>query len=482
MSIKARLLIAITALVAIAFALTGVATVTLIRAQMINRVDATVLASAGKAGHFGDGPKRNKPGFGSKQSTATLFLAPDGTVLDADPSGFPDDPDPLPDLSGMDLARRASGNDAIFTAGSVGDSNLRYRVLVRDAPGGAYVVTAAPLDGVDSTIANLQLVIAATSLGVLAILSAVAWFVIRRGLQPVDDMIATAGVIAGGDLTQRVSYADPASEVGQLGHALNVMLGRIESSFAEKEESERRLRQFVADASHELRTPLTSIRGYAELYRSGATNSPEAVERAMSRIEAEGIRMGRLVEDLLLLARLDQGRPLREEPVDLVRLVDFAVMDARAVDPQRNITFTHPEEARVLGDSDRLRQVIDNLLTNARVHTDPGTPVSVDITVHADDVVLTVADRGPGISQEHAEQVFDRFYRVDTSRSRARGGAGLGLSIVAAIVDAHHGQVTLDTALGQGTTVRVVLPRLPERAPATEPDATHPPLAAAVHD
>lgn len=468
MSIKARLLVAITALVTVAFAFTGVATVTVTRAQMLDRVDDTLIASAGKDPRHWDNPRRGAD-FGPKQSTAYLLLAPDGTVVDSDPSGFPTDPDPLPDLSSLDSDDLAARDDTIFTVGSAGGADLRYRVLLRQMPDGFYSVIAAPLDDVDRTIAGLQMVIAGASVAILVILSLVVWLVIRRGLRPVDDMIATAGIIAGGDLTRRVSYADPASEVGQLGQALNVMLGRIESSFAEKEATERRLRQFVADASHELRTPLTSIRGYAELYRSGAARSPEAVDRAMARIEAEGVRMGRLVEDLLLLARLDQGRPLRAEPVDLVRLVAHAVEDARAVEPARPLAFEHPDEALVRGDPDRLRQVVDNLLANARIHTDPRTPVRVRIDAQADDIVLTVADDGPGIAPEHAAHVFDRFYRADTSRARARGGAGLGLAIVAAIVDAHAGRVSLESAPGQGTTVHVVLPRLPRDALAPDP-------------
>jgi two-component system OmpR family sensor kinase len=278
-------------------------------------------------------------------------------------------------------------------------------------------------------------------------------------------MISTAGMIAGGDLSHRVEVEDQATEVGQLGQALNAMLSHIESSFAAKEASEQRLRQFVADASHELRTPLTSIRGYAELYRSGAVSSPEDVARVMRRIESEGKRMGHLVEDLLLLARLDQGRPLRMEPVDLVALVEDAVMDALAASPDREIAYAHDPEAWVSGDADRLQQVAENLLANARTHTPAGTPVRVELRAAEDAVSLSVADEGPGIDPRDAERIFDRFYRADSSRARSSGGVGLGLSIVASIVEAHGGTVRIEATPGAGAIFTISLARAhPETA------------------
>jgi two-component system, OmpR family, sensor kinase len=209
---------------------------------------------------------------------------------------------------------------------------------------------------------------------------------------------------------------------------------------------------------------LTSIRGYAELFRSGAAADPDGLERVMARIESEGARMGQLVEDLLLLARLDQGRPLEREPVDLVSLLDDAVMDARVIDPLRPITYEHPSEAPVLGDAARLRQVIENLLTNARIHTEPGTPIHITVDSGPDTMTLSVADDGPGIAPDDAARVFDRFYRVDSSRARANGGTGLGLSIVASIVEAHGGTVSLATEVGRGTTFTITLDRLPRTA------------------
>jgi two-component system OmpR family sensor kinase len=469
MSIKARLAIAISLFVAIAFALIGAATVTVTRAGMIDRVDDVLRATSTKApkpyGHDDD----NQPSY-AKRATATLFFGPDGEPRGDDPSGFADDPDPLPDLTGLDLAALAASDGEIVTTGAVDGSGHEYRVLVRPMNDGGQVVVAAPLDDVNQTVRTLIMVVVATSVVTLLVVVLVVWFTIRRGLRPIDDMIATAGLIASGDLSHRVEHEDEVTEVGRLGRALNAMLARIETSFAAKEASERRLRQFVADASHELRTPLTSIRGYAELYRSGAAASPAALERVMARIESEGARMGKLVEDLLLLARLDQGRPLQREPVDLVELVEDAVQDARVVDPGRPIALAHPADARVLGDADRLRQVVDNLLANARVHTEPGTAVHVAIAAQAGEVTLAVADEGPGIEPEAARRVFDRFYRVDTSRSRARGGSGLGLAIVASTIEAHGGRVALDSTPGRGTTVTVTLPRAqPAQLAAREP-------------
>jgi two-component system OmpR family sensor kinase len=252
-----------------------------------------------------------------------------------------------------------------------------------------------------------------------------------------------------------------------LGAALNEMLGQIEQSTAARAASEARLRRFVADAAHELRTPLTSLRGYVELYSQGALSTPEALDRAMGRIGAEASRMGRLVEDLLLLARLDQQRALDQERVDLVALAHEAATDFAAIAPHRPFTTAWDGEAVVLGDRVRLRQVIDNLLTNARTHTPPETPVHLAVRRDGDLAELIVADKGPGIPPAAKERVFERFWRGDPGRSRARGGTGLGLSIVASIVAAHGGTVDLASAPGEGTTFTVRLPLAPLTRPVT---------------
>jgi two-component system OmpR family sensor kinase len=273
-------------------------------------------------------------------------------------------------------------------------------------------------------------------------------------------MTKTASAIADGDLSQRVPDVVPGTEAGELGTALNTMLGRIEHAFDERGRADARLRRFVADASHELRTPVTTIRGYAELYRTGGLREPGELDSAMRRTEAEAVRMGNLVEDLLVLARLDQGRPLQREPVDLDALARDAARDAGAVDPDHPVRAVAAGGVVVPGDADRLRQVVTNLVGNARVHTTPGTPVEVRTFREGERAVLEVADEGPGMPPEVADRAFERFYRADPARSRHRGGTGLGLAIVKATVDAHGGTVSLRSTPGQGTTVRVELPTI----------------------
>jgi two-component system OmpR family sensor kinase len=273
-------------------------------------------------------------------------------------------------------------------------------------------------------------------------------------------MTETAGAIAGGDLSQRVDEGTPGTEAGDLGVALNRMLGRIEEAFDQRAASEARLRQFVADASHELRTPVATIRGYAELYRTGALEDGEQMDDAMRRTEAEAVRMGSLVDDLLHLARLDQGRPLEREVVDLGRVVEDTVADARAVEPDRAITTAIPAPVTVLGDRARLHQVLANLVSNARVHA-PGAPIEVTLREEGAEAVIEVRDDGPGMVQTDAARAFERFYRADTSRSRQHGGTGLGLAIVDATVRAHGGTTVIDSSPGEGTTVTVRLPQQP---------------------
>lgn len=456
MSIKTRLLLAISALVLLAFLASGILTVSRTRAGMIARIDQSLLSSPVRQLRARDGVIDRGVG---RQATAILLIDANGSVVYSSPSGYPSDPDPLPDvaqLSSTQLARRAG---TIVTVDAVGGSRLRYRVLLRHVPGDGFLVIGAPLADVDATARSLLVGITLRSLAILAVLVVVVWLVIRRGLRPIDAMIVSAGQIASGDLSHRIEHEDDSTEVGQLGLALNRMLGQIESSFAAKEASEWRLRQFIADASHELRTPLASILGYAELYRSGAAATPAGVERVITRIESEGARMGKLVDDLLLLARLDQGRQPDSAPLDLGLLAAEAVAAASAVEPGRPIAIDRQAGVWVCGDADQLRQVVDNLLSNARQHTDPDTVVRVTVAAMVEEAELSVADDGPGMTADAAAHVFDRFFRADPSRARSSGGSGLGLAIVASIVAAHGGAVALETAPGQGATFRVTLPR-----------------------
>jgi signal transduction histidine kinase len=379
--------------------------------------------------------------------------------------------------------------DARFGTVTSMDGHHAWRVATANLPGGWTAVVGSDLGRDEDLIGRLVRIEVLVGVVVLAVLGATGYLLVHNSLRPLREVEDTARAIAGGDLSQRVPEGDERTEVGRLSTALNGMLSRIESSFRAQQASEEqarssetRMRRFVADASHELRTPLTSIRGFAELYRQGAVGTPEETRRLMQRIEAEGARMGLLVEDLLMLARLDQQRPLSITPVDLAELAGDAVHDARAVQPDRPIAL-HLDDSLtdvpvVLGDEGRLRQVIGNLVTNALTHTPPDTRVTVTLAEeaeHPDMVVLRVADRGPGLAREDAARVFERFYRADASRTREEGGGtGLGLAIVASLVAAHGGSVDVVTGPGEGATFVVRLPRsgpdLP--GPAQMPSAT----------
>ena len=342
---------------------------------------------------------------------------------------------------------------------SVSAGGSRYRVLaVPDRFDTGTTVVAVPLREVDQTLHRLLLVEALVIAGVLLLLGALAFVVVRLGLRPLDRIAATAGRIAGGDLSHRVEPATERTEVGRLGIALNGMLARLEEAFARREASEDRLRRFLADASHELRTPLSSIRGYAELHRIGAMADTDT---AMKRIEEEATRMGILVEDLLALARLDEIREPRRDHVELDGLARDAVDDARATAPDRHIELDAPA-ATVLGDPDQLRQVLANLLRNTLVHTPPGTPVEVTVRNHGDAAELVVRDHGSGLPPGDPARLFERFWRAEAGRERGRGGAGLGLAIVGAIVTEHGGTVTAADAPDGGAVFTVRLPAAPD--------------------
>ncbi|MGO8686913.1 MAG: ATP-binding protein [Candidatus Dormibacteria bacterium] len=335
-----------------------------------------------------------------------------------------------------------------------------YLVYVAPAGGGSgdVVVAAVPKDSYDATLGHLLLLELLVGAAVVVLLVLASWLIVRRGLRPLERMGDTARAIAGGELGRRVSPADPTSEVGRLGMALNSMLGQLEAAFSQRAAVEQRLRQFVADASHELRTPLTSMRGYAELARRNPGMAADELDSALGRIEAEARRMGTLIDDLLLLARLDQGRPLARTAVDLGSLVSDAGGDARVSDPGRTVTTRVAAPLVVVGDEPRLRQMLANLLRNALVHTDPGSPVEVVLREERGWAVLEVIDHGPGIPAAARGRIFERFHRADPERSRDQGGSGLGLSIVAGVVAAHGGRVTVLDTDGGGATFRVELP------------------------
>jgi two-component system OmpR family sensor kinase len=446
---------------------------------LVERVDDQLAAAvpparntvAGNRPGRGGGPGGPQGGQGTPSLNA-LFVGvvdDDGSIRTIATPSLAGDDVPVPSIPASALTSTRDGRQRAFTVGTSPPSDTRYRVLLTTAgrpdahgDGGATIVVALSLADVDAAVSRLTTVEVLATLLVLGILGLVTFWVIRLGVRPVKQMTATATAIAAGDLSHRVPSVVRGTEAGELGAALNTMLTRIQGAFEQRAESESRLRRFVSDASHELRTPVTTIRGYAELYRGGGLRDAAALEQAMRRTEQEAMRMGTLIDDLLLLARLDEGRPLRRAPVDLGVLVVDAAADARAVAPDRTIRAEPAAGVLVEGDEDRLRQVLANLVNNALVHTPAGTEIV--LRAHRDGdatAVVEVADAGPGMSTEDAANAFERFYRADGSRSRASGGSGLGLSIVRAIVEAHHGRVGLHSAPGQGTTVRVELPTSP---------------------
>lgn len=323
------------------------------------------------------------------------------------------------------------------------------------------LVVALPLADVHAIGGQLVKILVLTCLSIALLGGLLSWLAVRRSLRPLSVIEATSRAIADGDMSQRIPPIPASTEVGSVAASLNVMLGKIEDSFAVQQASEARMRRFVSDASHELRTPLVTIRGYAELFRMGALGDQEQAAAAMARIEGSAVQMGALVEDLLSLARLDEGRPLARDEVDLTAAARDALADLNAVAPDRTTALV-PDDAGpalVVGDPARLRQVLTNLVGNAATHTPAGTPVEIAVLPETDAVVVEVRDHGPGIPPEHRELVFERFHRVDPSRNSSSGGSGLGMAIVQSIVSAHGGTVRVDETPGGGATIVLRLPR-----------------------
>jgi two-component system OmpR family sensor kinase len=416
-----------------------------------------------------------------------ILTRPSGPMARPDPAPILTKDIPVqevPDIDSRVRVGRYAGTfrpdpDAVVL-GSTGDPDGRYRTVAVSVPQGT-LITSISLNPTNDTLASLRKVEFTASLAVLLAMGLLVLLVVRRGLRPLRQMAGTADAIASGDLTRRVPEGRPGTEVGRLGSALNQMLTQIEGAFAEKSASEERLRQFVADASHELRTPLTSIRGYAELLGRGGFSDEAGRQKALNRIEEEATRMGGLVEDLLLLAELDRGRPLRSEPVDLQRVCADAVDDSNAVPHDHRLTLQPGLPVVVVGDGERLAQVAHNLVRNALAHTPPGTEVTVSTGVTATAGFIRVSDNGPGIPAGKAGRVFDRFYQGDPSRSAA--GTGLGLAIVRAIAEALHGTASVATSPQGGAAVLVTIPLAATHvaAAATAPDAPAPVRSPQLH-
>jgi two-component system OmpR family sensor kinase len=346
-----------------------------------------------------------------------------------------------------------------FTVRAEGEN---FRVLALPLPSSlGSVAIAQSLNDVDRTLTRLQWLFFLIGFVIVGLIALASRSVIKVGLKPLSDVEVTAAQIAAGDLSARLPEANPTTEVGRLTTSLNTMLARIEESFAIRKTSEDKLRRFVADASHELRTPLTAIRGFAELHRQGAVTGEEETKQLLARIEGESIRMGSLVEDLLLLARLDQAREMERLPVDIAEVTRDAVASAQVAGPGHPISLTGDvDELYTLGDQHRIHQVVANLLANARTHTPAGTAIAVSIAQSSDGVRIAVSDSGPGLSDEDQRRIFERFYRADSSRVRNDGeGSGLGLSIVDAVMKAHGGSVSVDSEVGKGSTFTLFFPQ-----------------------
>jgi two-component system OmpR family sensor kinase len=458
-SLRARLLIVLAGLAVAGLLVADVVTYAALRSFLTERVDRTLGASARTLV-----PPLERRGFADRRDLEGLAeLAPGVRIEARNPAGevvgstvLSGDPSP----SQPRLPARLDSREASFSVPAVG-GGPGFRVRTQPIGYRGTLVLAAPLNDVSDTLRQLLLIELLVSLAVVAAIVGAGLWLVRVGLRPLTRIGDTAAAIGAGDLSRRVeAEAGPRTEVGRLARALNGMLGQLEAAFAERTASERRLRRFVGDASHELRTPLSAVHAYAELFERGARERPEDLARAMAGIERESRRMGELVDELLLLARLDQGRPLERVPVDLSELAREAVDAARALEPARPWSLEAPDALRVIGDPERLRQVLDNLLGNVRAHTPAGTPARVTLRRSGASALVEVADSGPGLHADEAARVFERFYRADPSRSRDRGGSGLGLAIVAAIAEAHGGRAVVESRVGEGARFVVTLPAL----------------------
>jgi two-component system, OmpR family, sensor kinase len=470
-SLRARLLAGLILLVAFGLLVSASATYLALHSFLDQRLKdqlsgdrVAALASLGSIDSGRQGGRGPQAPSVFPPGTYAALYTPDGLSLLRE-SGFgPDSSAPAARPTLPKPVPHAGPDEPVwqYLSGTDGTEYLARTEAV-DGAGGDILVLSVPLGDENTTLHQLLLLEALISTAVLIGLGLLAWRVIGIGLRPLERMGETAAAIAGGDLARRVEPATPATEIGRLGIALNAMLARIEESFAEKTEVERQLRRFVADASHELRTPLTSIRGYAEMLRRGAADSPQDAATARRRIEEESVRMSILVDDLLLLARLDQGRPLERKPVDLQQIARDACDDARAVAPRRDINLVGSDALTVIGDDLRLRQVVGNLVRNAIIHTPPSTPIEVELATSDGHALLSVVDHGPGLPTGEEKRIFEPFHRADPGRSRDRGGSGLGLSIVAAVVSAHGGTVEALPTDGGGATFRFELPLVPKQ-------------------
>jgi signal transduction histidine kinase len=463
MSLRTRVMAAAALLVVLTSLVTAVLGTALLRSYLISRTDSQLQDFATVANRIVTRQQlqpsdSSRPAGLPAQFLVEVISAGGQVSMAGGPLGATDGPQ----LSAAQL----SDTTTPFTAPAASTSGNSWRVLVQKLSGGGHLVIATSLGDIDSTVTRLEIADAIAAAVAIALLAGVGLPLVRASLAPLREIESTAAAIAGGDLSRRIEHAAGNTEVGRLAEALDLMLASIEAAYLARADGEARalrsqdrMRRFIADASHELRTPLTSVRGLAEYgLQQGGGASPEELLRLMGLIAREAGRMGRLVDDLLLLARFDAGRALERRPVDLASIAAEAVQQARIVSAGRPITLKAAEPVIVDADAERLRQVIDNLIGNAIQHTPRGTPVAVTVSSEPGTGLLTVADRGPGMSQEQASHVFERFYRTDDARTRDSGGAGLGLAIATSLAVAHGGGLTVDTQPGRGAAFHLRLP------------------------
>jgi two-component system OmpR family sensor kinase len=486
LSLRTRLLLAVGAVALVALAFADVTVYTSLKSYLYSQVDstlevshmsveraATAPASQGDSGSgpppYGQGPGNSSFCAIGRESAPGMFIEvrnSAGAVVRGQtcPAFTPGKVSYSPKLPSVITGFTITAADpkepvVYFTVASTSTAGPSFRVRASKLRTGGILIVADPVNNITSTLEQLVILELLVTGGALVGAILLGLWLVRVGLRPLRDVVRTAEAITAGDLMHRVPNANERTEVGHVAIALNVMLERIQAAFRDLQVSENRLRRFVSDASHELRTPIAAVSAYAQLFKHAAKHE-EDLPRVMDGIERETARMGRLVEDLLLLARLDEQHPFDLEPVELVGLVAEAVETARTVGPSWPIKFVADEPVEVMGDWGSLRQVIDNLLGNVRAHTPPGTSVVVAVGREGAEAFVEVADQGPGITEQQAVAVFERFFRADSSRSRETGGAGLGLAIVATIVRAHEGRVSATPRPGGGALFKVALPAI----------------------
>lgn len=475
-SLRRRLVVAVVGLLAIVAIVIGSISVLALQGFLMGRLDGQLDAATGRSqGQFDapggpgsslqDSSKDRLQQIINRQAPGTVIAATLGPVL----LGVAKDQDGVLQALTEPQARALAAvpPTRVKTTVNLGGSLGNYRAITVVLDNGDQIVTGLPLGELQTTLLQLGLIIAIVTAAGLVLAAILALWIVRVALRPLERVVSTATRVAElpldrGEVALGVRVpehdADPRTEVGLVGAAINRMLGHVASALTARQASENKVRQFVADASHELRTPLAAIRGYAELTRRGNYDLPSDVVHSLGRVESEATRMTSLVEDLLLLARLDEGRDLESAPLDLTRLLIDSVSDAHAAGPDHEWSLDLPEEPVMIeGDVARLHQVFANLLGNARVHTPVGTGVVTSVVIDGPRAVVTVSDDGPGIPAELQPVLFERFARGDSSRSRAAGSTGLGLAIVAAVVEGHGGTVEVQSEPGS-TSFRVILP------------------------